>query len=700
MKIALFVHCFFPHHYYGTETYTLELAKNYQLAGHQVTVVSAFPEGENPSPELVTRYQYDGLAVISFDKNRILQARFKDSYYQTGMRHHLEQLLAELQPDIVHVNHLANHTSTLLEATHRLGIATYATFTDFFGFCANSKLQAADGSLCSGPSPSRRNCVACYFRESNVATSFRAANWLAAGALKARRLPGLRTGRFDGLIEDIVQRPATLQYLYNLSYRGAIAPTQFLEKAYRDNGVTVPMRKVWFGTDIDRRAKPQRAGTHQVVFGFIGQLAPHKGIDLLLQAFRTLPGNTSRLRIYGSLDSESPFGRQLSDLARGYDVSFMGTFAPHEMASVMRELDLLVIPSRWPENSPLVLLNALATHTPVLVADVAGMTEFLEPDRNGYSFRSGDAEDLASRLRMLAAQPSTLYALADSTSYSRSTMEMALDTLAMYGVDIAPIVASRALGDEHRQGTTGAHSYVVRQPLPDPGERPRVIHVIANFMTGGSSRLVVDLIEHLGNRYEQSVVTSYIPNPPAYTEVDITEYRSPQSDQVFLDHFTRVQPAFIHVHYWGDYDEPWYVKAFSAAERLQIPIVENINTPVAPHLSMSVQRFIYVSDYVRQTFGGSNSAHITIHPGSDFRHFSNPEDRIPPTPDCVGMVYRLERDKLNEDSILPFIDIVAKKPATRVLIIGAVVYTFRAVVRWILRKARFSLAETASGIFQ
>lgn len=83
------------------------------------------------------------------------------------MRPVLESYAARASPDLVHVTHLINHTAALLEVTQQLGIPTYATFTDFFGFCLNNKLEGADGSLCAGPSVSRTNCVACYLKDAS-----------------------------------------------------------------------------------------------------------------------------------------------------------------------------------------------------------------------------------------------------------------------------------------------------------------------------------------------------------------------------------------------------------------------------------------------------------------------------------------------------------------------------------------------------
>jgi len=102
------------------------------------------------------------------------------------------------------------------------------------------------------------------------------------------------------------------------------------------------------------------------------------------------------------------------------------------MREVMDSLDLLVIPSRWYENSPLVLLNALATHTPVVVSDVAGMTEFVEEGISGFSFQRGSADDLARVLGEVVLEPDRLRRLSLTTHYERTPRIMAEETLAIY----------------------------------------------------------------------------------------------------------------------------------------------------------------------------------------------------------------------------------------------------------------------------
>ena len=220
---------------------------------------------------------------------------------------------------------------------------------------------------------------------------------------------------------------------------------------------------------------------------------------------------------------------------------------------------------------------------------------------------------------------------------------------------------------------TGAYSqhqaYCIKQPEPALDQRPCVVHIIANFCLGGSSRLVIDLIENLGQFYEHKILTSYTPNPPDYQGVEIDELSYVKNEWDFIAYFKSKKPDFIHVHYWGGCDKSWYMLAIKSAEQLGLRVIENINTPTAPCISSSVYRYVYVSDYVRHEFGQDKPEHITIYPGSNFLLFTRESDDVLPE-DCIGMVYRLETDKLNESSIIPLIKAVQKRPDTRALIVG------------------------------
>ena len=435
MRIALFVHCFFPQHFYGTETYTLELARNLQRLGHEVTVVAGIFQGEPSRDAAIGTYQYAGIDVIAFDKNFVPHATIKETYFQEAARPFLQEILARVKPDVIHVTHLINHTAVLLEVAKSAGIPIVATLTDFFGFCFNNKLEAADGSLCSGPNALRSNCIACYTKASNHQMVERIDTvpfgWTVTGlAMRAATLLGCFKEQRTS-IHDLIVRPSVLRQAYE-HYDAMIAPSSFLYKAYVANGFDEQrLHLSHFGVDLDRRAKPKREPGSPITLGYVGQIAAHKGVDLLVSAVGAFPKSVVHLEVYGPENQDGVYMSKLRALS-GENVRFHGTFPPSEMAEVMATFDVLAVPSTWYENSPLVLLNALASHTPVIVSDVEGLTEFIDEGVSGWSFKRADITSLRELLTELFEKPDEIRANANRTSYVRTSMSMTEEVLAVY----------------------------------------------------------------------------------------------------------------------------------------------------------------------------------------------------------------------------------------------------------------------------
>lgn len=218
--------------------------------------------------------------------------------------------------------------------------------------------------------------------------------------------------------------------------------------------------------------------------------------------------------------------------------------------------------------------------------------------------------------------------------------------------------------------------YQVRHLHPPEPNRTRILHVIANFYTGGSARLIVDLVEHLGHRYEQEVLTCAVPVIPAYLGLRIHHQNRYWNRRQVLTLLNRFRPDCIHLHFvadnrywWGVADWSWYHSVFQVAGQAGYRIIENVNIPVAPYVSDAVDRYVFVSNYVKARFGKLGARNTTIYPGSDLSFFSRTDPRDVPD-DCIGMVYRLEGDKLNEHAIEVFIEVVRRRPRTRVIIVG------------------------------
>jgi len=231
--------------------------------------------------------------------------------------------------------------------------------------------------------------------------------------------------------KSVASRPDLLRKLYH-NYHSVITQTSFLNKTYKLNGFDIPMFGQRSGIDVSRQAKPVREESEPIQFGFIGRIVPQKGAHILVEAFSEI--KDAHLHFYGKKDQIPEYFKRLQilgALARE-EISFHPPFPSDQVGQVMAALDFLVIPSCWHENGPLVLLEALATHTPVIVSDVEGMTEFVREGLNGFLFKMGDKEALANILRGIVADKQKSRQMTLNTNYDRTAEDMARDVLDVY----------------------------------------------------------------------------------------------------------------------------------------------------------------------------------------------------------------------------------------------------------------------------
>lgn len=145
-----------------------------------------------------------------------------------------------------------------------------------------------------------------------------------------------------------------------------------------------------------------------VRLGGIGALVPWKNWHLLLEALALLPSEIRRRLRFSHIGSSngSTAGRAYEELLHDRTIAAGLTDSVHWLGqqaaadAFLPEVDCLVVPSH---NEPfsVALLEALVAGVPVMAADSGGTVDIIEPGRNGWLFKSGDASDLAKHLAAL-----------------------------------------------------------------------------------------------------------------------------------------------------------------------------------------------------------------------------------------------------------------------------------------------------------
>lgn len=414
MKILYLVHQFYPERGTGTEKFVFQLAQHCQLAGHEVKVVtydsarlstpapaSATLSGVTPKPsfkrtlkislqrvgielvqmrnELAARlpnrilsrqYLYQGVPVIAFaHQQRLIRPGSPVHSHQLG--DFARELLQREQPDLLHVGHMMRG-SEFVQAAVELQIPYLVTLTDFWVICPNAKLLTESQQICQGP----RQGKAC--RQSCPSESHK---WIP------RRLAQMRR---------VLQQAAAV-----------VTPSRFLANTLRAEFGELPLTVIPYGIDTahlqpNRRTYPTQ---EPLTFLFAGTLYPPKGIHLLLSAFEKLSDPNVRLEIYGT----GPFdGMVRQQAAIDPRIRFKGRYTTEQLSNILQQVDVVVVPSVWHENLPLIMQEAQAAGVPTLVSDVGGMTECVTDGVNGFTFGVGDVADLQRKMQGIIDQPEIL----------------------------------------------------------------------------------------------------------------------------------------------------------------------------------------------------------------------------------------------------------------------------------------------------
>ncbi|WP_026369865.1 glycosyltransferase family 4 protein [Kallotenue papyrolyticum] len=442
MKIVLPVHHFPPRHSAGAELYTFRLARWLMSHGHQAEVVcvEAIDRGA-PGELLADHDSYAGVPVWRLSFN----AAHADD--PCGWRYHhpligawFDAYLRRETPDLVHLQAGYLIGVAPLERAVAAGIPTILTLHDFWFLCPRITLQRGDGSLCTAIPDDPAGCAWC---EALQQRRFRYLHQASGGQIElmARRLLDTAGRRY-------AQRRARLHAALALP-DAVIAPSHFLARQFAPYVPPERLHVCRYGLDLTRfHHRPVRQPSNGMRIGYLGQIAPHKGVHVLIEAFRQLRNaEDATLHIYGNLAQDARYTQRLRRLA-GNDsrIQLHGQVENARVATVLAELDATVAPSQWYENSPLAIMEAQAAGTPVVTAALGGMAELVTHEVDGLHFAPHSSADLARQLQRLIDEPDLLPRLRTGVRPPRGIDDEMAQVLCLYEQAImthAPIGALR-----------------------------------------------------------------------------------------------------------------------------------------------------------------------------------------------------------------------------------------------------------------
>lgn len=444
MRILLTVHQFFPDYASGTEVLTLSVARELIVRGHEVHVLTGFPSEQALRDEQrFDEYDFEGIHVYRFHHAYTPMAG-QTSVIELGYDNHLAadyfgRILEKYRPDVVHFFHLNRLGTGLIEHAVQAGIPAFMTPTDFWAICHTAQLVLCNGRLCQGPSAYAGNCLKHIAQSNPNAMTGVLAKWLPTplADLLARLTQANVMPNYPHQVEvKAISSRLTINVARLNQLNKIVSPNRFMSDLLVRHGVAAHrIIQAAFGVDFTERQTniPHPLPRQPFRVGFIGTLAQHKGCHVLIEGFKALPPGRAVLKIFGNTQDYPRYASELKRSAANHqDIEFCGVFPNSEIDQVLDDLDVLVIPSLWYENTPLVLYSAQAARCPVLASDFPGISEVIQDNINGLLFEAGNATALCNQLFRLILERGLTKRLSASTVQPKSTARYVQELLMIW----------------------------------------------------------------------------------------------------------------------------------------------------------------------------------------------------------------------------------------------------------------------------
>lgn len=378
MHILKIIHGYPPLYNAGSEVYSQsvcnELSKNHR--------VSVFTREENLyardfSIRKEVRSENLSLYIVNNPQG-------KDGYCHQKIDEAFANLIEELKPDVAYIGHL-NHLSTgLIDVLYEKHIPIVFMLHDYWLMCPRGQFLTRDIGqndnfrVCDGQENRKcaMSCYSPYFSGTNETTNEIQAwtNWIA------RRMEETRA-----IISKVNLFIAPARYLMNRFVQDFAIPENKI--CYLD-----------YGFPLDYLHKAQANPRKHFTFGYIGTHIPAKGVNLLIDAFNEIAEPTELL-IFGRDNGQSTNALRKKALQAKNTIRFMGEYVNSDLVNkVFENVDCIVVPSIWAENSPLVIHEAQECGIPVITANYGGMAEYVHHQINGLLFTHRDQNSLYEQM--------------------------------------------------------------------------------------------------------------------------------------------------------------------------------------------------------------------------------------------------------------------------------------------------------------
>jgi glycosyltransferase involved in cell wall biosynthesis len=462
MRICLAVHGFPPLERTGVENYTAALAAALARRGHAVEVFA--PRVRPDLPQLsARREERDGYAVTWISTN-VPPRDPGEALEPPGVAERFGAFLDRERPEVVHFQHLVKLGLGLVGEARKRGLPVVYTAHDYYAICHRYTLLRPDLKRCDTIGDAMV-CARCDLALAALNRRREELGDYQMGALPEqldeREREGLAALLDEGDPTILGMTPEDLDAAFDLrqvldgrraeAYHALdriLAPTEHLAARLRAGGIGAERIAVLpYGVDTGRASEAgprprSRDAAAPLAIGYLSGMAKHKGAHVLLDAFEAMRAPATLHLFGGSTDAR--YAERMRARAHAVGATWHGPFEPAELGACLSAVDVVVVPSIWIENQPLVIREAFAAGRPVVAPQLGAFPESVRDGVDGLLYAPDDPAALAAALDRLATEEGLFERLAAGIAPVHGVDAQAGELEAVY----AELRAARLEADE------------------------------------------------------------------------------------------------------------------------------------------------------------------------------------------------------------------------------------------------------------
>jgi glycosyltransferase involved in cell wall biosynthesis len=249
--------------------------------------------------------------------------------------------------------------------------------------------------------------VVAFHASSGRARRFGPVVWLLCKLFRKKSLFHVYGGSMDQVYEALPRRGRWLLRHTGFRADAVLLETKMTVKYFRQRRLC---DAIWLANfrAVGESARPRAAETGKAAtrFVFLGQVRPHKGLRVLIEACKELDDDLT-VDVYGPLMD----GMTEADF-HGSKARYRGAIPPNEVPATLQRYDVLVLPTHYGgEGYPGVLLEAYSVGMPVITTRWRAIPEIVDETSGVLIDDPHSATALIEAIRELARRPERLATL-------------------------------------------------------------------------------------------------------------------------------------------------------------------------------------------------------------------------------------------------------------------------------------------------